>query len=294
MNEIHQLYDKIFKRILSLSERTVINLINGLFGTNHPINSTITYNWTEHEDKNLKRTIADGILSINNKYYYHLEAQMTVDEAIIFRMFEYGFGHAYKHRYSENGEDHLIFPRPCIIYMDEGRANTIPDEYVLTLHFEGQGSFQYKSPIVKLQNMTIEEFNEKKLIAFLPFHLLKLRKTLQKKRTKETLDELQKLIMDDIIGSIERNEDIGNISHVDAIHLKELTCALYAKLYEDYDELEDLTMRLYDQSLELPSDKYLDMIDERDDKIAELSEQILNMEERIRQLENLLVEKNTQ
>lgn len=142
--------------------------------------------------------------------------------------------------------------------------------------------------------MTIEEFNDKKLIAFLPFLLLKLRKTLQKKRTKETLDELQKLIMNDIIGSIERNEDIGNISHVDAIHLKELTCALYAKLYEGYDELEDFTMRLYDQSLELPSDKYLDMIDERDDKIAEQAAQIQSMEERIRQLEKLLAEKNTQ
>ena len=56
MKEIHQIYDKAFKRILTLSDKAVINLINGLFGTDYPTNSKITYNWTEHEDKELKRT----------------------------------------------------------------------------------------------------------------------------------------------------------------------------------------------------------------------------------------------
>ena len=51
MNEIHHIYDKAFKRVLTLSEKTVINLINGLFDTDYPTNSNITYNWTEHEDK---------------------------------------------------------------------------------------------------------------------------------------------------------------------------------------------------------------------------------------------------
>ena len=53
MKEIHQIYDKAFKRILTLSDKAVINLINGLFGTDYPTNSKITYNWTEHEDKEL-------------------------------------------------------------------------------------------------------------------------------------------------------------------------------------------------------------------------------------------------
>ena len=54
MNEIYHIYDKAFKRILTLSEKTVINLINGLFDTDYPTDSKITYNWTEHENKNLK------------------------------------------------------------------------------------------------------------------------------------------------------------------------------------------------------------------------------------------------
>ena len=88
MNEIYQIYDKAFKRILTLSEKTVINLINGLFDTDYPTDSKITYNWTEHEDKDLKRTLADSILTINGRDSYHIEAQMTEDEEIVFRSIE--------------------------------------------------------------------------------------------------------------------------------------------------------------------------------------------------------------
>lgn len=43
MKEIHKIYDKIFKRIFALSNLVIINLINGLFGTNYPLDSDITY-----------------------------------------------------------------------------------------------------------------------------------------------------------------------------------------------------------------------------------------------------------
>ena len=59
------IYDSMFKKILTLSARAVIGLINGLFGTDYPPDSTITYNWTENHDDNLKRTIADTILTVN-------------------------------------------------------------------------------------------------------------------------------------------------------------------------------------------------------------------------------------
>ena len=94
MQEIHQIYDKALKRILTLSNKAVINLINGLFGTNYPTNSKITYNWTEHED-----------------------------EEIVFRVFEYGFGHAYKNPTFVDGSKTMIFPSPCIVYLDEGKKD---------------------------------------------------------------------------------------------------------------------------------------------------------------------------
>jgi len=268
MNEIYHIYDKAFKRILTLSEKTVINLINGLFDTDYPTDSKITYNWTEHENKDLKRTLADSILTINGRDSYHIEAQMTEDEEIVFRFIEYGFGHAYKNRTFIDGGERMVFPRPCILYLDEGKKDKVPDEYTLIMQFENPGEFPYKVPVIKLHNFSAEELNNKKLLALLPFHLLKLRKKLQKIRTKENLEELQRLVADDIILTIERNAEVGNISPTDALDLIEITTKLYMKIYSKYEELEEFTMRMCDQSMELISDKYEKTVEDLQDEIT--------------------------
>ena len=162
----------------------------------------------------------------------------------------------------------MVFPRPCILYLDEGKKDTIPDEYTLIMEFENQGEFPYKVPVVKLQNISAEELNNKKLLALLPFHLLKLRKKLQKVRTKENLEELQKLVADDIIKTIERNAEVGNISRTDALDLIEITTKLYMKIYSKYKELEEFTMRMCDQSMELISDKYEKTVEDLQDEIT--------------------------
>ncbi len=288
MKEIYQIYDKAFKRILTLSEKTVINLINGLFDTDYPTDSKITYNWTEHEDKDLKRTLADSILTINGRDSYHIEAQMTEDEEIVFRFIEYGFGHAYKKRTFISGGERMIFPRPCILYLDEGKKDKLPDEYTLIMQFENQGEFEYKVPLVKLQNMSVDELNEKNLIALLPFQLLKLRKKIENLRTEENLEELQNFVMNDIIQTIDRNVEMGNISSTEAFDLKALTTLLYMKIYSKYKELEDFTMRLCDQSLELPSDKYEKTVEELEEENNYLKDEINSMKNIIHDLQQQL------
>lgn len=93
--KIAQIYDKLFKKILTLSSVAVTNLINGLFGTDYPPDSKITYNWTESESKDLTRRLADTIVTIGCSHSYHMEAQMERYNDIVLRVFEYGFGHAY-------------------------------------------------------------------------------------------------------------------------------------------------------------------------------------------------------
>ena len=293
MNEIYHIYDKAFKRILTLSEKTVINLINGLFDTNYPTDSKITYNWTEHEDKDLKRTLADSILTINGRDSYHIEAQMTEDEEIVFRFIEYGFGHAYKNRTFISGGERMVFPRPCVLYLDEGKKDKVPDEYTLTLLFENQGEFAYKVPLVKLQNMSVEELNDKKLIALLPFQLLKLRKKIENLRTEENLEELQNFVVDDIIAVIDKNVEMGNLSSTEAFDLKALTTLLYMKIYSKYKELEDFTMRLCDQSLELPSDKYEKTVEELEEENKELKDEVTEMKGTMNNMEAVINELRT-
>ncbi len=59
----------------------MIGLINGLYGTEYPLDSKITYNWTEFvdEDEKLRKMIAGTIITINERFSYHLEAQAYYD-----------------------------------------------------------------------------------------------------------------------------------------------------------------------------------------------------------------------
>ncbi|MCM1027497.1 MAG: hypothetical protein NC432_13775 [Roseburia sp.] len=172
----YHLYDKLFKKTLTLSPVAVINLINGLFGTDYPTDSDITYHWTEFEDEELRRILADTILTVGggrNPHSYHIEAQMTRDDEIILRVFEYGFGHARRYADQEDGVYTLDFPEPLVIYLCPG--NSLPDEYTLRLNFGEQGTFLYRVPAIRFQSLSTEEINDRKLAALLPFRLLKLR-----------------------------------------------------------------------------------------------------------------------
>ena len=140
----------------------------------------------------------------------------------------------------------------------------------MVLKFENQGEFSYKVPVFKLQNISLQELNDKKLIALLPFLLLILRKKMEKIRSKENMEELQNLVMNDIIGAIHKNEELGNLSRSDALDLIDLTTRLYMKIYSKYKEMEDFTMRMVDQSLELASDKYEKTVEELQDEVKEM------------------------
>ena len=182
----------------------------------------------------------------------------------------------------------MIFPRPCIVYLDEGKKDKIPDEYTLILKFEDQGEFSYKVPVFKLQTISVQELNDKKLIVLLPFLLLKLRKKIERIRSKENMEELQSLVANDIIDVIHKNEELGNLSHSDALDLIDLTTKLYMKIYSKYKEMEDFTMRMVDQSLELASDKYEKTVEELEEENTQLKTDIENQKKEIAKMNTLI------
>lgn len=135
-----------------------------------------------------------------------------------------------------------------------------------------------------LQNTT-EELNRKKLIILIPFALLRLRKAIEEKRTPENLAALQKLIQNDIIGSINENLRVGNISVDDARQLRRLTHKLYAHIYSHYEEMEELN-DMTDESLILD----IDIINKEREK--ELAEQAEFYQEKLTEKDNVLMEKD--
>ena len=96
--------------------------------------------------------------------------------------------------------DILRFPEPRVIQLY--RHNGMPDTKTLILDFGITGSFEYKIPVFKLLEHSIEELSRRRMIILIPFMLLKLRDSLKKERTLENMEALRKLVLDDIIPSL--------------------------------------------------------------------------------------------
>ena len=94
--------------------------------------------------------------------------------------------------------------------------------------------------------------------------------------------------------TIDKNKEMGTISSTEAFDLKALTTLLYMKIYSKYKELEEFTMRLCDQSLELPSDKYEKTVEELQDEVTQMrteNEQLRSIINELQQQISLLKKK---
>jgi len=116
--ETLHIFDLILKQLIRLSNEAVVQFINGLFGTNHPPDSTVEYPNTETVSKKLRRLLSDTIVIINGAYAYHIEGEIGNDANIVIRVFEYGFMEALRTK-SARDDDAVIelrFPEARIIY----------------------------------------------------------------------------------------------------------------------------------------------------------------------------------
>ena len=296
------IFDHIFKKMLSLSSKAVTNMINGLFGYEYdPENTTIDYHWTEHQaDETLKTTLADTILILNNKDAYHMEAQITEDKEIIFRIFSYGYGYADMNKETIASDDAklpkfiLHFPNPCIIFLGDVSSN-VPGEYSLELDFWNDKSHTYTVPTVKLADISVKELNDRKMVILIPFHMLKLRKLMKTNRGPSTIQSLKNLVQTDILGSIETNLQLGNITQSDAHQLMGLAKKLYAYLYEAYTETEEVC-DMFDQSLELETDELatkMRILEDEVKKYKNIEKALAEKESALGKIESVLAERDS-
>ncbi len=290
--EIYQIYDRVFKRIFNLSNLAIVNLINGLFHTNYPPDSTVTYANKEFVDANLGKRLADIIIIIQGMSY-HLEAQMEEDDLIVVRVFEYGFHYAMSYRQAEN---EMHFPEPVIIYLNHGK--NVPEKSVLHIIFGNQVSVDYEVKNFVYLEHNIRELNQRKMVILIPFQLLRLWDLIAKKPTEENFELLKSLILDDIIGSVKANLQVGNIADDDANQLIELTRQLYEHIYLHYEEIGgSCDMKpLLEGAMELPMDKYRIRIDELEAQLdannRKMTEMLTEKDKEIAHLKALLQNKD--
>jgi hypothetical protein len=241
---IYQIYDRILKRVLTLSSKSVILFINATFGRDFPLDSEITYNWTENVKNNLEKTISDTILTvitINQKEKFHIEVQINNDCTIVLRLFDYGYQDALKYKKVAKDKITLTFPQPKIIFLEHDSAT--PDEVTLELEFPNQGTFNYRVPAMKFLSYSVEELDKQHMVILLPLYLLKLRREIEKSKKKGSVRQkaaaLKSLIGDEILPVIDKNEKAGNLTHHDVLVISGLLALLYDHLYGNIKEFKE-------------------------------------------------------
>ena len=269
-----QIYDRVFKRLFSLSNQAVVSLLNGLFLQNFPMDSKVVCHNREFVRPDLGRRLADAMLGVDGRGYFHLEAQMRAEKNIPLRMFEYGFLYAIA---MQDGGDKVCFPQSAVLYLN--RSTGIPKESTLHVSFGGQEEAEYRVRNFLCLAYSAAELGEMGMFVLSPFQILRLRRLLERclKMEKEGkspditgLWKLQEEVWCDIMGCIRRGLVQGSLTEDDVSQLLELTDVLHEHLCREYRKRGGKAEMkpLLPGALELPNDKYRIQIDKLEQKLS--------------------------
>ncbi len=286
----HDIYDRMFKRIERLSNKAVISFINGVFQKDYPEDSTITYSNTEFIDHTLQKVVADKILTVNGCDSYHMEAQLYEDDEIVIRFMEYGFHHALSTITQltlgdPNKKCTMRYPQQILIYLDLDPSARIPDEYPITIQFPSGKEITHRIPVLKFQEKELSEIRDRHMVILLPFRLLRLRKRIEKERSKESVRQLLLLYRNDIIEPIDKAYEQGFLTWKDRLYLMALARRLSKHLYERYEEIREDLKDMSNPYIELDIDKYMEKYDALEEKANQLEEKVNQSEEKANQFE---------
>jgi hypothetical protein len=250
--ETAQIFDLILKQLMRMSSVAIINFINGLFGTNHPLDSTVEYPNTESVSRKLRRLMSDTVVIIGGVHAYHIEAEIKNDENIVIRVFEYGFAEGLRTKTAseDGGKISIKFPDARIIYWETTKHT--PDEVTLSLEFPEGGNYEYTVKAFTFLEHDVRELEERKLAILLPLYVLKLRRraasaTTSKRRAE--LAEEMKSILDELVAAADRAEKSGVMSETDKRTVLDHMEYLYKELFAQYDEFKEADMMLRDRIL---------------------------------------------
>ncbi|MDR1740269.1 MAG: hypothetical protein LBR38_00255, partial [Synergistaceae bacterium] len=147
--------------------------MNGLFGTSHALDASVSYPATETISHGLRQLVSDVLVLIGGSCFYHIEAEMRYGKELVIRVFEYDVADAIQRRVFRDGKMHLKFPQTRIICW-EARSST-PDRAVMSIEFPDGGTYDYSVEIFKFTDYDVGELEARRMILLLPFCLLRLR-----------------------------------------------------------------------------------------------------------------------
>ena len=227
--ENYHLFDLLIKNVLEdTGSYNMVYLVNALFGRQYPKEAPVTFRKTESvtlEGTKLKPYRSDMIVGIGEDDFV-IEFQTSDDEIIGLRIFEYGFKYAdsIKHIEGKGQLIEFIIPEGCVIFWES--TEKTPDNIKLRIRQKNSDKvFDYDVTVFKLEEKSLEQLEELKLLVLLPFYIMRFRSELEKKSVSESaekrraLAEEEKKLLGELRAILERSLEQGFISSGDQIKL---------------------------------------------------------------------------
>ena len=233
------IYDDVWRTIVHDFPNLLVAFVNELFVENYSKEARVEFLQDTHEQKmpdgTVEKRITDTYFRIIDKdgtvKKYHLECQSTADSSMLIRLFEYGACIALDDVIQENDSIVLEFPHAAVLFLRSNR-NT-PDFMRIELKTPG-GSVDYKIPIAKMQNYTIDFMLNKRLLILLPFYLFVVEKSL--KDCEEDSDKLAELLnsLQTIVKGLDALLALGDIDELTRKSILEFSNMVNIHLAKNY------------------------------------------------------------
>jgi hypothetical protein len=245
---MHNDFDNAAKEILNLSDRAIISFLNANLETSHPPDTRVIRTDTEYrlpfrsgeKTSRGKTIIADKVFLVGEAGRYHIEVQLDRRTGMALRMFRYDAAEALEHPAEEDGIQTVTFPKSLVIYL-EPAAGT-PDHEILRVRFPDGACYDYRTPVIKLPELSVAELTGRHLVIFMPLYILRLRRKVERAKTRgereELAAELRKLYRE-LGEAMKREKEAGNMTEVDGDKVLDITEVLHRKVYGGYNEFEE-------------------------------------------------------
>jgi hypothetical protein len=239
--ETYHVFDLVFKRIIQeIGPRAVVSLVNGLFGTDFPLDSEVSFPNREKVTEDLKQIVSDMIMAIAGEVF-HVEAQIDDELNMALRMFRYGYHEAISRpRKGEDGSITIEFPQARILFWETTRRT--PDTVTLHVVFPDRSRHDFQIPAFKVLEHEIEDFGKMGLAVLLPFYILKYRRQVNAagspRRRRELAPEVGET-MKGLLATARRLREDGTLTEEDETYILGEIQILYSELYGPYEEFKE-------------------------------------------------------
>lgn len=236
------IYDGAFRTILNDCRKLIIPVINEIFREEYTGEEKIEFLPNEHfldqQDEADKERITDTNFRVIGKITkkYHLECESSLpDGKITIRLFEYDAQIALDEGEVTEETLTVTFPNTAVLYLRNYKKT--PDKMKYVIVTPG-GTVKYDIPLMKVQNYTLDDIFEKRLLLLIPFYIFSHEKNFPEYNSNE--QKLAKLKSEYryILERLDEVEEQGVIGAFDKRTIIELSSDVVKEIAQKYGNVQ--------------------------------------------------------